>query len=970
MGPLLQVQEWEEALVRNGFNGFDIALSDNSEENHLFSFMAATLASPLESPREASLAIAWDAASHQKMATTLQGRLQRDTKSPVNLVSTSEIIESATEYDQCICLWEYDEPVLSRMTGRQFTALQRMVKAFKQIIWVTRNCGSLPDAPEAALISGFAKTIMREDPARSFTHLNLQSADLAEHSIIRVLEQSRRVLMAQTETDYAEQEGIINIPRAVEAPKMNGLYNSEVSGMQLQALPVPEGGLPDDISVELAFTPGRFNSFHFVHEESASTTLKEDEVLVKVKATNITQRDLMIFSSQVFDDQIGKEFSGVVSALGPNTHTQLQIGDRVCGITSDGGFRSFVRVKPTHVAKIPEGMPFTDACALPLAHITAYYGLCRLAHLKDGETVLIHKAAASVGQAFIRIAQALGASVVATVSSPLERDMVMTTFDLCEEKVILDQDVSVQRLTQAANGKGVNVVITSTEGQHTRDTWRSMEPFGRYIQLGGEQNFSQQIPATALQQCISFYPLDMNAVSKLSPSLIGQLLGEVSGFIRTATRQQPSSGHPAFYKLPAFEDAFRCLRERRSIDDVAVDWQGQDSIQVMPKSQLDGSLCGNSTYVVTGGLGGIGRSVSMWLAQNGARHLVLLSRSGPNTAASKELVAKLEAENVSVYTPLCDVSNAEALAAVVRHVQECMPPIKGLVHGAMQIENRIFQDYTLDSFQSVFGARIQGTWNLHHALPDDLDFFIILGSIAGFNGSSSQSNYAATNSFLNAFARYRHAQAQHCICLDLGVVRDIGYIAERLDVAHFIAMSLGDHKSLSQDDIHFMLKYACSPLSRNLASSWDTQVVAALTTPEFVKRGGFQSDHSWMRLPVFRHLYQMERDGPTAPTIIKVGSVEVHLRKAKSISEAADVITKFLVRRLARALAVQEADIDMKRPPFAFGVDSLVAVELQFWFQNEVHAEVPVVEILGGSSIAQLGLFAAKVCEYTTGLES
>lgn len=128
-------------------------------------------------------------------------------------------------------------------------------------------------------------------------------------------------------------------------------------------------------------------------------------------------------------------------------------------------------------------------------------------------------------------------------------------------------------------------------------------------------------------------------------------------------------------------------------------------------------------------------------------------------------------------------------------------------------------------------------------------------------------------------------------------------------------------------------------------------------------------DHGWMRAPVFRHLYRMELDASTGQgqTEGLVPSVGLQLREAKTQVEAANVITQLFAKRLARSLDVPVEDINVNRPPHAFGVDSLVAVELIFWFSSEIHADVAVVQILGNLSIAQVCWTAAEKSDYFQG---
>lgn len=254
-----------------------------------------------------------------------------------------------------------------------------------------------------------------------------------------------------------------------------------------------------------------------------------------------------------------------------------------------------------------------------------------------------------------------------------------------------------------------------------------------------------------------------------------------------------------------------------------------------------------------------------------------------------------------------------------------------------------------------------------------MDFFVILGSIAAFIGPASQSNYAGVSSFQDAFARFRRSRGEHCVTIDLGAVEGIGYIAERVAVARNVDMMFVDHKILREPDIHFTLKWACNPRLSTPGSPWASNVVAGLTTPAFVRRGGILHDHKWMRIPMFRHLYRMElgqQQGQKQQQGDGEGGEEnagALLQAAKTQAEAAGVVTHLFARRLARSLAVPVEDIDVGRPAYAFGVDSLVAVELLFWFSSEIRADVPVVQILGSSTIAQLGAVAAAKSEHLHG---
>ncbi|VUC29503.1 unnamed protein product [Clonostachys rosea] len=241
------------------------------------------------------------------------------------------------------------------------------------------------------------------------------------------------------------------------------------------------------------------------------------------------------------------------------------------------------------------------------------------------------------------------------------------------------------------------------------------------------------------------------------------------------------------------------------------------------------------------------------------------------------------------------------------------------------------------AYMATLDVEAKETLHLDKFLPNDLDFFLVLTSIAGISGSLSRSSYCASSTFPDAFARFRRARGQHCIVLDLGVLQDVGNVSERVDVARYLGRL--DHKLMKQSDLHFMLKYAYSPSNR-FQSPYETRLFCALTTPAFIERRGFLKIHARMHTPILCQLYWMESAKGMGPEVVKVNSVRSQL--IKSLGEVSNWPNAYYVAN----------DIDVDRPPFTFGVDELVAVELMTWFLNEIGADVPVVQILGNSIVS------------------
>ncbi|KAG6361100.1 hypothetical protein INS49_009324 [Diaporthe citri] len=912
-GPLLTEPEWNEALLRADFDGLHVSLRDDAEGNHVNSLLVSHARYPSESTSkrtDLSTIIVTGKKEHDDLADRIRANLRSRSKGLCDVMHADLLSGAEIVYDQCICLMELGNPIMAHLDETKFEALRRVTTVATQIIWVTEGCGVGAQNPEASIVAGFAKVLERERPGLSFVHLNVHDREHAEDTIIRIVNQSHTLSAEDQETDLLEEEdGRVLVPRAVEAPDVNRLLDSEKHGLQPQ---------PTD----------------------------DDEVRVLVKATGINFRDVMVALNQISDNHMGAEFAGVVVEAGASWRSSFSPGDRVCG-PLDGSFRTLVRAPGRNLVKIPPNLSFAEAASIPVAYATAQYALRYLARIQPGESILIHAAAGGVGQAAVNLAQRAGAAVYATVSTPEKKRILMERFGVEAGRIFSSRHtLFASQVMQRTGGRGVDVVLNSLAGHALTESWRCLAPLGRFVEIGKRDiRAFNRLPMEPFSRNVSFSSLDLKVLADHNPALLSTIMKEIEELVWDETARPHLVPYPlTVFKRSGFEEAFRLLQSGRHSGKVVVDWEQADTIKVVPKSPLDYSFDSDATYVIT--------------------------------AASKDLVTALEQDGVHLYTPACDVSDAMAVADVVAHIEARMPPIKGCIHSAMAIENRVFENYDLPTFNSAFPAKVQGTYNLHNHLPKGMDFFVILGSIAAFIGPASQSNYAGVSSFQDAFARFRRSGGEHCVTIDLGAVEGIGYIAERVAVARNVDMMFVDHKVLREGDVHFTLKWACNPLLSTPESPWAAQVVAALTTPAFVRRGGVLRDHKWMRIPMFRHLYRMElqqgnnnsADGTTASSDADgAENAGALLRAARTQAEAAAAVTHLFAKRLARSLAVPVADIDVGRPAYAFGVDSLVAVELLFWFSSEIRADVPVVQILGSSTIAQLGAVAAAKSEHLQG---
>lgn len=537
-GPLLTRLEWHEALLTAGFEGLNISLPDNVEESHCLSLLASCSASSpeflnIKTETGTSTIITTQTPQQEDIASRLCEHLTKQYTGVCDTVSFDSIPTTGFKYDQWICLMELGQPIMAHLTEVHFNAIRYVVDFSNQVIWITNNCGEDAENPEAAMISGFGRSITRERSKLSFVHLNVQSGDSAimTQSIVRVVDQSRQVPPHQQERELLEEDGVISVPRVVEAPHINTLFDLEAHGSKLRPVEVEQGVEGKGEALELRFTPGRLDSFHF-GPDFLGSALQEDQILVLVKATGINSKDVMVALNQTSDDHIGQEFAGVVVEAGREWKTTFRPGESVCGIAA-GSFRTSVRTRGSHIMKIPPGVSFTEASAIPIAYATAQYGLHHLARLQSGESILIHAAAGAVGQAAIRLAQRAGAEIYVTVSTPEKKGLLVDRFGIEPTHIFSSRHTFfANQIMQKTDGKGVDIVLNSLSGPALTESWRCLAAFGRFIEIGKrDMSTFQNSPMEPFLRNVSFCSLDLTVVMERNEKLTGRIMQEVQALL-------------------------------------------------------------------------------------------------------------------------------------------------------------------------------------------------------------------------------------------------------------------------------------------------------------------------------------------------------------------------------------------------------------------------------------------------------
>jgi acyl transferase domain-containing protein len=204
------------------------------------------------------------------------------------------------------------------------------------------------------------------------------------------------------------------------------------------------------------------------------------------------------------------------------------------------------------------------------------------------------------------------------------------------------------------------------------------------------------------------------------------------------------------------------------------------------------------SYLITGGLGGLGLRLAGWLAELGAKHLVLVGRRGAESEGQREALHELRARGVGVEVVAADVADRAQLARAVDRARQ-LGPLRGVVHAAGLVDDALLEQQTLERYQRVLAPKVLGALHLHELTREsELDFFVLFSSAAALIGAPGQSNYAAANAALDAVALARRARGLPALSVNWGAFSEVGMAArqanrgERLAHKGFLGMSPAD----------------------------------------------------------------------------------------------------------------------------------------------------------------------------------
>jgi len=622
---------------------------------------------------------------------------------------------------------------------------------------ITRNAQTVTPNDRINLdqggIRGLLRVIGSEHPQLRPTQIDIDPRTAAEQVADELLSNS-------DEDETAWREGSWYVARLQQTPlraeeRRTAVVDPQRDGMRMQVR------IPGDLqTIELATV-----------ERKAP---EAGQIEVAVGASSINFADVLAAFGRypAFDGkqpQLGLDFAGVVTAVGPGV-TEHRVGDKVGGFGAGGCWGTYVTCDARLAAKLPDGLTIEEAAAISTGYGTAWYGLHALARIQVGDRVLIHSATGGVGQAAIAIARQAGAEVFATAGSPARRQLLR---DMGIGNVYDSRSTDfADEIRRDTDGYGVDIVLNSLIGPAQRAGLELLAFGGRFVEIGKRDVYEHtRVDLYPFRRNLAFFYADLALMTTSDPKQIGVLLRKVYELVGDGVMPVPEH---TVYPLSEAATAVRAISAAEHTGKLVLSVPRHGEIRAVvppPQAQVFRS---DGSYIVTGGVGGLGLFLAAVMANGGCGRIVLTSRSQPNPQAQKT-IERLRAGGADIQVEAGNIADPETAARLVAAATATGLPLRGVLHAAAVVDDATLENITGELIERDWAPKVYGAWYLHEATADaQLDWFCSFSSAAVLLGSPGQGAYAAANSWLDAFTSWQCSQGVLASAIAWGAWADIG----------------------------------------------------------------------------------------------------------------------------------------------------------------------------------------------------
>ncbi|KAI1099372.1 fatty acid synthase S-acetyltransferase [Jackrogersella minutella] len=946
--PYFNVKGWESELLAAGFDRIDGVVLDSDEPHQLTTTIVAR---PSESMRCTPRRVTVLCGEDEDGIVHIVDQLEKDGYE----IAKCKIGDPPPPGQDVISLLDISGPYFEGMDSVRFESLRIFLRNLHDngMLWITPLSQLGCEDPRYAQVIGFART-MRSEMLIDFATCEVKDFSSTADKVVQVLAKFQRREdddVLKPDFEFAICDGTIQVGRLIPFALKDELLIYE----------------PSDKAVLDVGTPGRLNTLHWIRQPRED--IRSNEVEIEIHSAGLNFRDILVGLGivELPKRQFGLEAAGIVIRTGADVKN-FSVGDRVCCLKKHA-YSTYLVSPDIFCARLPDRLSFDEAASMMMPYVTAIHSLVNVGRLEKGQSVLIHSACGGVGLAAIQISQMLGADIYATVGNEEKVQFLVNNYHIPRSKIFNSRNDSfVEGVMRGTKGEGVDVVLNSLSGELLHATWTCVADFGTMVEIGKRDLIGKgKLDMNTFLANRSYCCVDIDQFWKKPATMKSLIRSTLESYEKGFTTSiQPLKVFPAVETA----DAFRYMQKGQHIGRIGISLRNSAEDREIhfdtTKRYRPVSFKSPASYLLVGGLGGLGRAISAWMVDHGAHELIYLSRSAGLGPHDKQFVSELKSMDCDVKLVKGDVTKFDDVS---RAVSSATHPLKGVIQMSMVLRDQNFEAMTIEDWNAVVAPKVQGTWNLHNATVtarSKLDFFVLFSSLSGIIGQPGQANYASGNSFLDAFAQYRNGLGLAASVVDIGAVEDIGFISSQQGLMN--KMKSSGFKGVTEQELLDAMALAMAPRAPDNSSSKNSRFVdgntfvlglgsmTSLSSP--ANRAVWRKDR---RMAAYHNSSSGSLDAATSNETLKTFLASV--KADPSLLKAADsskLLALEIGKKLFDLLLKPQEDLNTSWPLVDLGLDSLVALELRAWWKHIFSFDISVLEMLGMGSLEALGQHAAE----------
>ncbi|CAF3905197.1 unnamed protein product [Rotaria sordida] len=862
----------------------------------------------------------------------------------------------------------------------------RQNNSFPYVFILTQNSQPMHEKsgfnPVIASLIGLARSLSIECPRHHIKLIDLQpTADI-------FVESSYCDILIEHMINSREADNLDEVVLSLEADSriqcfqwyydwLQSKEQQELSS-KLERIIVPKNDA-DKIPFRLQVAPSRFVAdLAWMKDPILTNNLSPGQIQVRIHCISLNFRDVLkirglyphtrMFGQRDCDEPLfDRDTTPGTDAMGTVilSHSKdLKIGDRVIAYWPPGIFHSHIILDTSAVSRVPDECLLSDEqlAALPTAFLTALFSLKHRIRLKHGQTVLIHAATGATGQACVQYCQAVGARVIVTAGSDAKRCFLRKHYGI--EHVFNSRDLSFVTEIRSLFPNGVNVIVNSLSGPLLQESFELLAPHGHFIELGKRDVYSRtSLPIFDLRQDCNFHIIDLTLLAIDEPHTTHEMIDDVLDYFRRGLFRP-------FEPLTIFEPsevihAFTQCSLGISMGKMVIRMTSSEQPLTLKESDMNTKISENSseesmfpsvvrergTILVSGGLGGLGLTMSRWMVEKrGVKHIVLMSRrtigqfekveNNPQLEDWLQLKETATKYNASIDVVQADVTHFDDVYELIKRLNQTSHPVRGIIHSAVISDDKLLTNLSQETLFRVMEPKVRGGWNLHQAsqqIGASLHFFVMFSSIRNHLIDPGSSSYNAGNEFFEALAHYRREQLKlPALSIALPAVQGAGMFHRQQAILNNLLIAQG---------MEMLPTVATFELVERLfimQTNYSSPVVFAVDWKRLHANKANLANHQ---------LVQFIEQQATQQGI---SNARANDSDSSSIARI-EVIIEQIRETVMRLLGASNIDrIDIDRSLLSLGLDSLAAVSLYNWLSQEWGAFISLAEIFQGVKISEI----------------